>query len=134
MINKLKYKRSFLDSCYDHIGGVLGEVLLKFILKEKWIEYSNGEYYITDKWWEELEIIGLDVDTLRYSKRKTVKICFESNYGILREHIGAHLGFLLLRLMIDLKWLEIKNKKKYELTKVGFSGLESLGVEIKKII
>jgi len=72
MINKQIYKRTFIDSCYNHIGGVLGEILFKFILKEKWIENSNGEYYITDKGWEELEIIGLDVDTLRNAKRKTV--------------------------------------------------------------
>ena len=78
MINKQISKRTFIDSCNDHLGGILGEALFKFVLKEKWIENSDGEYNITNKGWEELEIIGLDVETLRNTKRKTVKICFET--------------------------------------------------------
>src|SRR4030042_5520244 len=130
-MNKLMYKRTIVESCYDHLGGILGEALFKFLLKEKWIENSDGEYNITDKGWEELEIIGLEVDILRNTKRKIVNICLQSNYGIFHEHIGAQLGSLLMELMIDLNWLEKKDEKRFELTGTGIFGLESLGVEIK---
>jgi hypothetical protein len=133
-MNKLIYKRTIVDSCYDHLGGILGETLFKFLLKEKWIENSDGEYNITDKGWEELETMGLDIDMLRNTKRKIVNICLQSNYGIFHEHIGAHLGSLLMELMIDLNWLVKKDEKRFELTDTGISGLESLGVEIKKFV
>ena len=133
-MSKLIYKSTIVDSCYNHLGGVLGEALFKFLLKEKWIENIDNEFKLTDKGWEELEIIGLDINTLRNSKKRMVNVCIQSNYGIFHEHIGAHLGSLLLKLMLDLKWLVILDKKRYELTDIGISGLESLGVEIKKIV
>jgi len=128
------YKRTIVESCYDHLGGILGEAIFKFLLKEKWIENIDGEYNLTDKGWNELEIMGLDVDTLRNTKRKIVNVCFQSNYGIFHEHIGAHLGSLMLRLMVDLNWLAKIDEKRYELTNTGVSGLESLGVETKKFV
>ena len=128
------YKKVIVESCHDHLGGILGETILKFFLKEKWIEQFNEEYNITDKGWEELELMGLDVYTLRNNKRKIINICYESNYGIFHEHIGAHLGSLLLKLMIDLKWLDKRDEKRYKLTDVGVTGLNSLGVEIKKLV
>ena len=133
-MSKLIYKSTIVDSCYNHLGGVLGEALFKFLLKEKWIKNIDNEFNLTDKGWEELEIIGLDINTLRNSKKRMVNVCIQSNYGIFHEHIWAHLGSLLLKLMLDLKWLVILDKKRYELTDIGIFGLESLGVEIKKIV
>ena len=122
------YKRTIVESCYDHIGGILGEALFKYLLKEKWMENIDGGYNLTDKGWEELEIMGLDVDTLRNTKRKIVNVCFQSNYGIFHEHMGVNLGSLMLRLMVDLNWLVKIDEKRYEMTNTGVSGLESLGV------
>ncbi|MCJ7572362.1 MAG: hypothetical protein MUO82_10900, partial [Candidatus Thermoplasmatota archaeon] len=73
-MNNQIYKRNIVESCYDHLSGILGEALFKFLLKEKCIENSSGEYNITDKGWEELEIMGLDVDKLHNTKRKIVNV------------------------------------------------------------
>jgi len=126
-------KKINVTSCYDHLGGLLGEALLKFFLKENLIKIFDNEYVITDKGWDELEIIGIDVDKLRSTKRKIVNICFESNHGILYEHLGSYLGDLLKERMIELDWIKKKNEKIYLLTEKGLTGLESMGVKIKTL-
>ena len=85
-----------VTSCNSHLGGLLGEALLRFFLKENLIKMINNELEITPKGWEELEIIGVDVDKLRSEKSNIANICFESNHGILYEHLGSFLGSLLI--------------------------------------
>ena len=126
--------RKLVTICYDHIGGVLGEIIFKFLLKEKWIEQSENDYAITEKGWDELELIGIDISKLKDSKRKTINVCTERNFGIFHEHIGSHLGVLLLEYMIESNWLQKKNDKVFELNDNGLKALESLGVDIKKMI
>jgi len=124
-------KKINVTSCYDHLGGLLGEALLRFFLEENLIKIFDNEYVITDKGWDELEIIGVDVNKLRLTKRKIVNICFESNHGILYEHLGSNLGNLLMERMIELEWIKKKNGKKFLLTEKGLTGLESMGVKLK---
>jgi hypothetical protein len=133
MNKKLCEKGKIIKPCNDHIGGLLGEALLRFFLKEKLIERDNSDYFITEKGWDELEIIGIDVEKLRLDKRKIVKICIESNHGILYEHIGSYLGSLILQRMFELEWIIKQDEKRFELTNRGISGLESLGVKIKSL-
>jgi len=131
MNKDISEKVIMVTSCNDHLSGILGESLLRFFLKEKLIRNFDNEYIITEKGWEELEIIGIDVDKLRSTKRKIVNICIESNLGILYEHLGSSLGNLLMEQLIKLEWITKKNEKKYLLTKKGLTGLESMGVQIK---
>ncbi len=133
MNKELNEKTVKISLCNDHMGGLLGEALLKFFLKEELIKRQDDDFIITDKGWEELEIIGINVDKLRSIKNKIVNVCIESNHGILYEHIGSHLGSLMTERMFELEWLKKKDEKKYELTEKGLSGLESLGVRIKTL-
>ena len=126
-------KKINVTSCYDHIGGLLGEALLRFFLKENLVKIFDNEYVITDKGWDELEIIGVNVDKLRSTKRKVVNICFESNHGILYEHFGSYLGNLIMERMVELEWIKKKNGKRIQLTEKGLTGLESMGVKIKSV-
>jgi len=123
-----------IKSCNEHIGGFLGEALLKFFLKEKLIQQNDNDYDITQKGWEELEIIGVDINKLQSNNKKNVKICIESNHGILYEHIGSNLGNLLMERMLELQWIKKNNGNKLELTKKGLTGLESMGVRIKSFV
>lgn len=120
-----------VTSCNEHLSGLLGEALLRFFLKEKLIKIFDNEYVITEKGWDELEIIGIDVDKLRLSKRKIVNICIENNQGIIYEHLGSDLGNLLMERMIELDWIKKKKETIYLLTKKGLTGLESMGVKLK---
>ena len=126
-------KKINVTFCNDHLSGLLGEALLRFFLKENLIRIFDNEYSCTEKGWAELEIIGLDVDKLRLSKRKIVNICIENNQGNLYEHLGSDLGNLLMERMIELDWIKKKNEKKFLLTKKGLIGLESMGVELKTL-
>ena len=133
-MNKLETeKKLIITFCYDHIGGFLGEALLKFFLKENFIKFFDNEYVITDKGWDELEIIGVDVNKLQSSKRKIVNICFENEHGILYEHLGSYLGNLLTERLIELEWIKKKNGKKFLLTEKGLTGLESMGIKLKSV-
>jgi len=134
MNEELFEKGKKVSSCYDHAGGLLGEAILRFFLKEELIKKSDCDYIITDKGWEELELIGIDIDKLRSTNRKIVNVCVEGNHGILYEHIGSYLGTLLMERMLELGWLEKKDEKKIELTEKGFKGLESMGVKIKSLV
>ena len=131
MNKRLFEKERIVTPCYDHLGGLLGEALLKFFLKEELIKRSDEEYIITKKGWEELEMIGIDVEKLRSIKRKNVNVCIESNHGILYEHIGSNLGALIMEKMFELGWLIKKEDKIFTLTEKGLTGLESLGIRIK---
>ena len=133
-MNKVNLEKKInVTSCFDHVGGLLGEALLRFFLKENLIKILDNEYVITDKGWDELEIIGVDINKLRSMKRKAASVCFESNHGILYEHLGSTLGSLLLDRMIELEWLKKENGKRFKLTEKGLTGLESMGVKIKSI-
>jgi len=124
-------KKVIIKSCHDHLGGIFGESILRFFLKEGLIKMKENEYVITNKGWDELEIIGIDVDKLRLIEKKIVNICFESNHGILYEHLGSYLGNLFMERMIELDWIKKRNENTFELTEKGFSGLESMGIKIK---
>jgi len=133
-MNKVNFdKKINVTSCHDHIGGLLGEALLRFFLKENLIIILDNEYVITDKGWDELEIIGVDINKLRLTKSKAASVCFESSNGILYEHLGSTLGSLLMDRMVELEWLKKENGKRFQLTKKGLTGLESMGVKIKSI-
>lgn len=130
MNNNISDEESVVDLCYDHVGGWLGEAFLKFFLKEKWISKLDEEYILTDKGIDELELMGVDVKPLSTKNGKKVDICFEKKYGIIYEHVGHHLGALLMDLMLERNWLEKKPDNTFRLTSSGESGLRSLGVTI----
>ena len=131
MSMNLYAERKIITSCYDHLGGILGEVLFNFLIREKWIQKDEKEISITEKGWDELEILGIDVEKLHSTKRKMVTSCIERQYGIYHEHTGAYLGSLLTDWLIDSRWVVKKENGNLGLTKKGLHGLKSLGVDIK---
>ena len=119
-----------INTCNGHISGLLGEAILKYFLKEKLIERDEKLYHITEKGWEGLELIGIDVNEL-HSNSKHVEICMENKEGIFFEHIGSRLGDLIRDKLFELKWL-IYLYEKPILKERGIEGLGSLGIKIKK--
>jgi hypothetical protein len=129
----IRQKEFKINLCGEHIGGLLGEAVLQFFLREKLILKDNKDkYYITDKGWEDLEIIGIDIDKLKLSNNKIINICLKSKDGILFEHIGSKLGTLLFEKFIELEWLKRTNDNRIILSNRGILGLESLGVKTKR--
>lgn len=121
-----------VNICNNHISGLLGEAILKYFLKERWIEQNEKSHIITLKGWENLENIGIDVNDLS-SNKINIDICTENKDGILFEHIGSRLGVLIKEKLLDLSWIE-HNYNKIILTEKGENGLVSLGITIKRVI
>ena len=126
--NKLN---KIFNICYGHIGGMLGEVLLYHFLKNKIIEKQDDDYYLTEQGFEELELIGIDIDDIISSSKTKVKICFESKDGILYEHIGSLLGELIMERLVELEWIRKIDDSSVELTTRGIEGLQSIGIKLK---
>lgn len=55
-------------TCYSHIGGKLGNLLLIAFVEKQWIKRSEAHkdhYYITDKGKKELTRLGVDLSQIR---------------------------------------------------------------------
>ncbi len=129
-------ERKIVTPCYDHLGGILGEALFTFLLKEKWVQKGrkDKDYNITEKGWNELEIFGIDVKKLRSTEKKIVTACTERHYGIYHEHTGAHLGAFITDLLFEWGWIVKKEENQLKVTKKGLRGLDALGIDTKNII
>ena len=127
---KRNNERKTVARCYDHLGGKLGEALLRFLLDQQWVEKSKRgrDYQIAEKGWKELERFGIDPERLRSTKRKIVTSCTERKGLIHYEHTGAYLGALLAERLFELGWLVERNQKEHVVTKAGARKLKSLGI------
>ncbi|SDL69365.1 ArsR family transcriptional regulator [Pedobacter antarcticus] len=53
--------------CYDHIGGKLGEMLLKMFIDEDWLQKTDPtdkHFFITEKGQTEFTKLGLDLSKI----------------------------------------------------------------------
>lgn len=53
--------------CYDHIGGKLGEMLLKVFIDQAWLQKANPadkHFFITEKGKTEFTRLGLDLSQI----------------------------------------------------------------------
>lgn len=133
MAGKNSKQRKQAASCYDHLGGILGEELFHFMQHNRWIvrNDTDTDYLITDEGFTGLEVLGIDIGKLRSTKRKILCRCIERHMGTIYEHTGAYLGTLLMERMLQLGWLIEKAEKQYEITRQGLEGLKNWGIDIK---
>ena len=130
---KVNKELSLFNLCNGHIGGMLGEVILHYFLKNNLIKKENDDYVITEKGYEELELIGIGIDNLIQSSKERIRICSENEFGILYEHIGSVLGQLIYERLLELQWIRRKSETTVELTKIGLEGLRFIGIQMKNI-
>ncbi|MGG7468806.1 ArsR family transcriptional regulator [Chryseobacterium arthrosphaerae] len=55
-------------TCYEHIGGKLGQLLLEQFVEKGWIAKGNPadrHYYITEKGHEEFTKLGVDLSQIK---------------------------------------------------------------------
>jgi hypothetical protein len=126
--------RRIAPTCYDHIGGIVGEELFNCVLSRKWLSANRrtGEASITSLGWNELREFGIDTDRLRTTKRKPVNACVERHGSRLYRHTGSFLGMLLRDRLLELGWLESVGGKSYSLTPKGIDALLRLGIDLAR--
>lgn len=119
--------RPEVAACYDHLGGVLGAVLLKRLVELGWVQADwmeggrTANEHITPAGLEGLAAWGVDVGRLNGSARKPVAVCF--------DHTGALLGALLRGWLEHQGWIE-KSEDGLRLTDIGRHGLAALGCQV----
>ena len=126
--------RPEVAACYDHLGGILGEVLLRRHVELGWVqaEWQDGRTAnerITPAGLEGLSAWGVDVGRLAGSGRKPVAVCTERRLGQRYDHTGALLGALLRQWLEGRAWIE-KYDGGLRLTEAGRVGLVALGCRV----
>lgn len=94
-------------SCYDHIAGSLGVALHDRLAAMGWLTTETGsaraDYDLTSKGEQALTGLGVDVATVRTSRRRLAFGCLD--WSERRAHLGGALGAELLRLALAKKWV-----------------------------
>ncbi|MFZ5825036.1 MAG: hypothetical protein ACOY94_11960 [Bacillota bacterium] len=123
-------QRPLVATCYDHLGGILGERLTRRLVEIGWVtpEPNPG---VTPTGWTGFAELGLDLGPLTGGRRKPVAFCGERWGGQMLDHIGAHLGFLLQQHFVKSGWLT-RSGDSYELTPSGEQVLRRLGVTLEE--
>jgi hypothetical protein len=130
MKKKFFNKMNVITSCNDHIGGIVGEIVLKYFLKQRLIEAHDDDVFLTDKGKEELELMGIEQSLL--CSPTSVQICHEQDFGIVYEHLGGTLGRLFLHRLLELGWVLPRDEGSYVFTQKGLEGFTTLGIDLKK--
>ncbi len=88
-------------SCYGHLAGVEGVVLMDGLLELGWIEVHGDEFHapvrLTPYGADAMSRLGIDADGLRNKKRKFAFACLD--WTERRYHLGGALGMQVLRLL-----------------------------------
>jgi DNA-binding transcriptional ArsR family regulator len=94
-------------TCYDHMAGALGVQLHNCLKKLGWIstESKRGvdEYNLTSKGIKGLEILGIDLESIRTQRRRFAYACLD--WSERQPHIGGALGAAILKIALKRKWV-----------------------------
>lgn len=108
--NRLRNART----CYDHIAGTLGVALHDRFHELKWMSTNRSnagaDYALTREGMKAMDGIGVDVGSIRSSRRKFAFACLD--WSERRPHIGGALGAAVLEIALKRKWVvqELDNR------------------------
>lgn len=121
----MKYCRS----CYDHLAGEVGVALTDCFLSKDFIRITGEEAGLTAKGEQFFESLGMDIKTLKASKRTLVKPCLD--FSERRYHLRGTLAAAFLEKLFENKWLKrIAKTREIQITQLGKTVLkDKLGIE-----
>jgi hypothetical protein len=113
--------------CYDHLAGDLAVALFDRMLDCGMIvRTEDGEVILTAVGTGAMEAIGIDVESLRASRRPLCKACLD--WSARRAHLGGALGSAFLKHAVASGWVrEVKDSRALRLTDLGAAHLGSIG-------
>jgi len=94
----------YCRTCYDHLAGYVGVLLVDTMEKKGFLKKSEKEYLVTKngwKWFEHFNIKQTDYSTVR---RPVARQCLD--WSERRPHLAGQLGADLLQFMLLKKWLK----------------------------
>jgi DNA-binding transcriptional ArsR family regulator len=114
-------------SCYDHLAGTLGIALADALVDRGTLEARDGAFVLTSEDEPLFATLGVDVGTLRTSRRPLVRAC--TDWTERRPHVAGALGGALLAAMLDHRWLRRRGDgRALDLTEAGVTALRDHGV------
>lgn len=92
-------------TCYDHMAGASAVALHDRMQELGWLSAAGGgdAYDLTPRGLESMRGLGVDVETLRRSRRRFAYACLD--WSERRPHIGGALGAELLSLALKRRWV-----------------------------
>lgn len=93
----------FCRTCYDHLAGKVGVLIMESLLRQKLIVYQQRELEVTPKGIAWLGEWGIDCEAVRHQRRSFVKPCLD--WSERRHHLAGGLGAAMLNKMMESHWL-----------------------------
>ncbi len=113
----------YARTCYDHLAGELAVSLLEQSESKGLLTRQDKHFELTDKGERAFGQFGLDLGTVRRSKRQFACGCLD--WSERRFHLGGALGAALLEELVERKWLlKVQKSRVLQLTPQGRQGIE----------
>ena len=97
--NKLRYCRT----CYDHLAGKVGVLILDGLIEKKVLKLQDKTYVVTTLGSDFFQNLGVEVSGLQQQRRNFAKPCLD--WSERKYHLAGALGAVLLEKMLGLDWL-----------------------------
>lgn len=115
--SRLRWART----CYDHMAGTVAVALHDRLLDAGWMttdHRDDASYELTPLGSREMASLGIDVVTMRASRRRFACACLD--WSERRAHVGGAAGAALLKTAVLRKWL-VKDidSRSLRITKLG---------------
>ena len=120
----------FARTCYDHLAGKLGVLVTDTLLERGIIE--GRAFTLTTRGEQWLHEFGVDVSTLRESRRTLIRPCLD--WSERRNHLAGAVGAAIVSRMLALRWLaRTEDSRAVRLTVRGRDGLyRVLALEVER--
>ena len=117
----IKYCRT----CYDHLAGYAG-VLLVEALEDKGVLLKSGnEYTVSSKGWKWFSSFNISEDQFIRVRRPLARQCID--WSERKPHLAGQLGAVLLQKMMERKWLKaVRGSRELIVTPSGGTSLYDL--------
>jgi DNA-binding transcriptional ArsR family regulator len=114
----------FCRTCYDHLAGKVGVLIMEALIRQKWIMYRDRELDVTQKGVQGFLEWGIDCAEVRSQRRSFAKPCLD--WSERRHHLAGALGAALLEKMLGEHWLRrTANSRAVVVTAKGQQALEA---------
>lgn len=112
----------FCRTCYDHLAGKVGVLIVDKLVSRKIIELKDKTFIVTNNGNAFFSDFGLDLIELQKQKRYFSKACLD--WSERKYHLAGALGAAILDRMLQLDWVRrTKNSRAIIITSIGQSGL-----------
>lgn len=91
-------------TCYDHLAGGLGVVLLDGLLAQRWLRSVDAGWTVTGRGEAGLTAMQVDVDAARSAKRTFARPCLD--WTERRPHLAGSLGAAIASRALAARWVQ----------------------------